>query len=200
MNVEVINCGCRARTANTLIRDFLEHVELKRPDVVVVHVGLVDGAPRIISLRERSLLAHCPTWIRNRIIRRRASRRAQILRKDPLARVYVRPDDFTRCLRRFGEKLSDLDCKPRLIVLPILYDAEKMEAKSPGFVSNMEIYSKALSDFAAETNAQMPTTADIYASDRSDMFCSDGMHLKETGAEAVARTLRAVIEKNKSPI
>ena len=84
LGAEVINCGARARTSTMLLGEFTEHVVLKRPDVVIIEVGVVDCLPRVFSRREKRVmnLPGFPARIRNQLIaRRRGSTCGRIWRR-----------------------------------------------------------------------------------------------------------------------
>src|SRR6185503_6668370 len=53
----VIERGMRLRTIEAVLTDWHEQVTLRKADVVVVHVGVVDCAPRLFLRRERRFLA-----------------------------------------------------------------------------------------------------------------------------------------------
>jgi hypothetical protein len=179
LDAEVINRGERGRTADTLVRDFHEDIEFKRPDIVVIQVGLVDGAPRIFSRREHGLLNLPPlsffVRFRNWIIARRAARRPEITAKNPLAKVYTPPREFSEHLRAFHQNLGKLDWSLRIIVLPALYDPEFMEKKSPGFGSNMMLYNRLLQEFCVECGHTLADAkAVISAGGAGSLFGPDG--------------------------
>src|SRR5918992_220711 len=50
--------GMRRRTIEYVLDDWNEQVELKKPDVVIVHVGIVDCAPRVFLRREGAFVAN----------------------------------------------------------------------------------------------------------------------------------------------
>jgi predicted dehydrogenase len=195
---EVINCGARARTADQLLdSEFEEHVVFKRPDVVIVQVGIVDCAPRIFSKRERTLLnrSFVPGRFRDWIVRRRSARRQAILRgAHPLHKVYTPPERFAECLQAFGAKLAGMAHRPRLIVLPIVCDPDVMNEKSPGHHDNVVRYNALLRSFAVAAGSDwIEPEAMIRDFEVTASFASDGYHLSVSGSARCARVLAALL-------
>jgi acyl-CoA thioesterase I len=184
IDVEVINCGSRARTVETLPDEaFCEHVILKRPGTLIIQIGIVDCAPRIFSRSDRQILALCvvPNWLREFVIRRRSSRRARLISRNPLAKVYVPPSHFLASLNRFEEQLSTIAGKPRVIFLPIVGDFEQLNARSPGFSSNISQYNRLLREFVSRSGFQwLEWRAEPH------YFWRDGYHLNVAGNAALA--------------
>ena len=62
--------GMRRRTIEYVLDEWNELVKLRKPDVVIVHVGIVDCAPRVFLRREASFVANIRfAWLRNRILK-----------------------------------------------------------------------------------------------------------------------------------
>jgi hypothetical protein len=190
---EVINCGGRARTVDTLLgADFREHVYLKRPQVLVLQVGIVDCAPRVLSRREKRLLNQpfVPAPLRRAVIRWRASRRGEITARNPLSRVYTRPRAFSAHLDRFRHRLGQLDWKIHLIVLPIVSNPLFMEKKSPGHTANVALYNRLLESFARDAAALWFEPAQLFPENiAARSFCADGYHLNVSGSQRLAAVL-----------
>jgi lysophospholipase L1-like esterase len=191
--VEVINCGARRRLVGSIVgQDFSEHVVWKRPDAIVLQVGVVDCAPRIFSLAEQRLLSHrfFPSRIRRMMIARRSARRPERTRKDPLAKVYTPPAAFGRHLEQFGRMVRALPWPIRLLTLPIVVHWPRVEAKSPGYGSNVRRYNEILRQFCAAHQAHWVAVPELTseATDPSS-FLDDGYHLSGEGNRLVASAL-----------
>ena len=201
IDAEVINCGSRRRTVDTLVSGFEEDVVLKRPDVVILQVGVVDCAPRVISRRLRKMMAFLPPKLRERIIRRRSANRVRIIERDPLRRVYTKPDSFSEFLSGLIVRLEALDRQPRVIVLPIIGDAALMERKSPGFGANVELYNGLWMRFCEAAGAIWVSPDEIVGgTHRTDFLCADGVHLTPKGNHRVASVLVGRILVRSKPI
>jgi lysophospholipase L1-like esterase len=188
VEAEVINAGRRARTADTLDgADFDEHVVYTKPDVVVLQVGVVDGAPRIFSRREQRVLRWLPAGLRDRIVRRRSARRAELTRKAPLARVYTPPEAFEAHLLRLGGRLRERGVQ--LVVVPILADLDRMEARSPGYTANIARYNTILARAAEKLGATFVSGEGVFG------FCADGYHLDAAGSDQLAQRVADVLTR-----
>jgi acyl-CoA thioesterase-1 len=189
--VDVINCGARARSSDQLLGDALyEHVALKRPDVVVVQVGIVDCSPRVFTKLEKRLLGLpvVPAPLRQRIIAHRAARRAEITRRDPLGRVHTPPADYARDVARFAQEARPLGA--RVVFLPVLSWPARMELKSPGHGGNVRLYNDLLRTAAREQGARfLEPEALVPEAELERAFMADGYHLSAHGSRRVAEHL-----------
>lgn len=194
-SVDVINCGARDRTSESLSSaQFYEHVELKRPDVLIVQVGVADCAPRVFSRFEKRLLGlpFVPAGLRDRIIRHRSARRAELTRRKPLAKVYVPLPLFRQSLDAFAQKLRGLAFPPAVVFVPIVGWPEQMDAKSPGFSDNVRLYNQALEEFVARSDfAWLPW------SPSGVDFWIDGHHLSGVGNRTLATLLADLLVDRK---
>ncbi len=189
LTADVVNCAARARTADMLIADFTEHVVFKEPTDIVVQVGVVDCAPRIISRRMRRYLNRrwVPSAVRDAVIRRRSARRARIVARDPLRLVYTKPHRFAAVFEEFGSRLRRLSWPIRVYVVPILFEGSALETRSPGFGKNVAAYNAILADFSGRHGGEWIAPEGLLAPHRSTAFCSDGIHLSPMGNAMLAR-------------
>lgn len=186
---EVLNCGARRRTADMLLADFTEHVVFKEPTDIVVQVGVVDCAPRIFSRRMHRYLNSrwVPSAVRHAVIRHRSARRARIVERDPLRLVYTKPHRFAAVFEEFGSRLARVSWPIRVYVVPILFDGSTLEARSPGFGSNVAAYNAILADFSARHGGEWIVPDGLLDPHRNTAFGSDGIHLSPIGNAMLAR-------------
>jgi len=86
----------------------------------------------------------------------------------------------------------------KVLVLPILSDADVMERKSPGIQSNLVIYNGILEQFAMTVNGewlQPFNFSEMTAAERASFFWEDGYHLSGKGHQALAEQLTKCILK-----
>lgn len=193
VRLEIINCGARSRRMTTTIEgDFYEHIVLKLPDIVILQVGIVDCAPRLISLWERRLMnaPWFPASLRDKIIRHRSASRASRTRRNPLGKVYTRPELFAATLSTFGKRLRQAHPQIRLFALPILGRLPQLEEHSPGYISNIELYNNLLKSFCLKHNFHWYDPLDIVnPAEYSEFFASDAYHLLPLGNRRIAERL-----------
>jgi acyl-CoA thioesterase I len=198
LDAEIINRGQRARTADSLTgQEPYENVVWVEPDVVVLQIGVVDCAPRIISRREKQVLnlPGFPVRVRDAMIERRKAHRLQITGRDPLSKVYTPPADFRRYFNDFGALVDSMDSQPELLVVPVVVDLRPMEQKSPGYTENVIRYNRILERFCEAPRrrlVQAPPLTDDGPS-RARMFCSDHYHLSAAGNHELAQVLAEII-------
>lgn len=196
--VEVICCGARARTSGDLLGTELEeHVVFKRPDVVVVEVGVTDCAPRVISKNEKRLLNTpiVPAPLREWVVRRRSAKRLEITAKAPLARVYTTPAQFEADLRAYAMALRAQPWPISLVVLPIVAHAARMAKKSSRHDENVALYNGLLGNVARDVDATfVPQETLLPGSNVDAWFFRDGYHITPEGARVFAENLTPILE------
>lgn len=188
----VINRGARKRTIESLLGDdFYSFITLTEPDYLIIQIGIVDCAPRVISRRMSKAmgLSFFPKAIKKSIIRSRSKNRQKILSKGRLKRVYTPKDRFIDYLNRFQTKLLSLDKAPTVIWVPILGHFNQMNKKSPGFSDNLEEYSAALRETLKETDSIYLDELENWWTQHPEYYCADGYHLNIAGNKALAQTL-----------
>lgn len=193
MQIDIINCSSRARTIDSICgQDFLDHVTWKKPDFIVLEIGIVDCAPRIFSKKEKALLnnSFMPACIKKYIIHLRSQKREIITKRAPLAKVYTPPYQFKFYLQKFFSRLEELNRRIRLIVIPILANDSFMETKSPGFVSNVNIYNSILKEWCKVIGATWFDPSTIFMEQKKHtLFGSDGYHFNIKGHCSIANLL-----------
>lgn len=185
---QIIERGMRSRTIERVVDDWLELVELRRPEVVVVHVGIVDCAPRVFLRRERSLVERLrPARVRVRLLNFVHRHRRRIISLRP--RVYVPPERFeslvAEVVRRAGE------CRVRsLVFVNIIMPSEQMEQRSPGFRQNAELYNRLLAEQSRPPWVRLIDLNElVWQSGGPDALTFDGIHINEAGHRVLAAEL-----------
>jgi lysophospholipase L1-like esterase len=161
----------------------------RRPDVLILHFGVNDCAPRVFRKGSTSILLR--PWFQ-RLTRGYGMRAIHALR--PLicrARklVYVEEEDFERNLRTLLEQVAGAN--PECVVLAVAISAKPawLEARSPGYGANVARYNRALERvFGArliDPNALLGL---------DDQLIADGIHLTPRAHELLAGALAARVE------
>jgi len=184
---------CARRRVSTVLKDlFYEAIECVNPDYVIVQLGTVDCAPRIVSLKERHTFNRrlFPKKLRELIIANRTINRQKITMQDSLKRVYTKPADYAVNVTTFLNKLYKYNSNAKVILLPILADYSIVDAKSPGFKSNIELYNKMLGQIDAGNIHEIQSESFVsLVTEATDIFCSDGYHLAKNGHSMVSHYL-----------
>jgi lysophospholipase L1-like esterase len=184
----VIERGMRRRTIEYVLDEWYELVDLRRPEIVVIHVGIVDCAPRVFLRRERQFVENLkPAFLRDSILRNAHRHRRRIVnfRK----KVYVTADRFNELVGQVVARAKQSKLKS-LVMVNIIKPPAEMDARSPGFISNVGIYNEILKTHATASGVhlidmdQMITTAGGV-----EKLTVDGIHINEIGHELLAKEI-----------
>jgi lysophospholipase L1-like esterase len=177
------NFSERRRSIKTLkkIGIYNESIIFNEPQLIIIQIGIVDAAPRVFSLKEQAILnfRFFPNFIKKIIISKRSQNRNSLQRKNPLGKVYTDPDDFFAILINFMQKIEASYANvPKLILVPILGDLEKMELKSEGFRNNVVRYNNILKKIASKYNfiSYLEEIGNLKLE-----YCIDNYHLSKKG-------------------
>ncbi len=188
----------RARDTDSLQKDqlFFETITCCKPDIVIFEIGIVDCAPRIISKKENAFFNRrvFPTSLRNFIIRRRKKNRLSILRKGPLNKVYVAPENFRKNIQQFVQKIVQSNPRVSILLMPILGNFSVLDKKSPGYQANKDLYNKILKEISMELNCcYLEDLIDIMQDESN--YTLDSYHLSSQGHEKMGKHLLIKINK-----
>lgn len=183
---EVIN---RARRANRIDiqmeeQNLCDDISWLKPDAVVVHLGIVDCAPRLFSLRQHRVLERTPQAIRKYIIGIASAHRAFFTKHYP--KQYVPLTKFGPLYEALVARLQRE--KITVIVCNIADTNEKNKHRSFGFTQNIARYNRIIEDVAMRYGAKL---VDCYGLSREmdGFLLEDGIHLSPHGATAVAEKI-----------
>lgn len=185
----IMERGMRRRTIERVLDDWYEQVELKGTDVVVVHVGIVDCAPRVFLRREGDFIASLRwVWLRERILKFVHKHRRGIV--EWRQRVYVPLERFQRHVSEVIERASTCRLKS-LIFVNIITPPDEVESRSPGFQRNVTLYNETL---AQEANREtwihlIDLNRLVEKHGGSQALTVDGIHLNEEGHKILAHEL-----------
>ena len=188
----ILERGMRRRTIEYVIDEWNEQVELRKPDVVIVHVGIVDCAPRVFLRREASFVANIRfAWLRDRIFKFTHDHRRGIVQFR--RKVYVPLPRFERLVRTVVQKARDTNVKS-LVFINILRPPDSVEERSPGFQNNVIAYNRV---FQEQTKHPFVTWIDLNGmvenGGGSGKLTVDGIHLNEQGHVLLAERLEHIL-------
>ena len=187
-----IERGMRRRTIEYVLDDWLELVTLRSPEVVVIHVGVVDCAPRVFLRRERQFVEKIrPAAFRRFILNFVHKRRRAITKMRP--RVYVPAERFNRLVEEVTRRAREARVRA-LIFVNIIAPPAALEIRSPGFTKNVESYNSILN---SQTQISGTSLIDLDGIVRdhggAEKMTVDGIHLNVEGHELLAHELHARI-------
>jgi lysophospholipase L1-like esterase len=188
----VFERGMRRRTIEYVLDEWNELVELRKPQIVIVHVGIVDCAPRVFLRREASFVANIRfAWLRDRIFKFTHDHRRRIVQFRH--KVYVPLSRFERLVQQVVQKARESGVQS-LVFINIIRPPDSVEERSPGFQSNVIAYNQVLQ---AQTNHDFVSLIDlnrlVHDEDGSEALTVDGIHLNERGHMLLAQVLEKSI-------
>ena len=194
--------GMRRRTIEYVIDEWNEQVELRKPEVVIVHVGVVDCAPRVFLRREGAFVANIRfSWFRNRILKFTHDHRRRIVQFR--RKVYVPLPRFERLVQTVVQKARETGVQS-LVFINIIRPPDFVEERSPGFQNNVIAYNRVLQE---QTKHPFVTLIDLNGIVEDGGGCEkltiDGIHLNERGhvllAEKLEQVLLPMLQKERVP-
>jgi len=188
----VIERGMRRRTIEYVIDDWNEEVELKKPDILIVHVGVVDCAPRVFLRREHAFVEGLRfNWLRERILKLAHDHRRRIV--EARKRVYVPVPRFERLVEEVVRR-AERDHVRLLLFINIISPPDSVEERSPGFQKNVEIYNQVLSKQTKHPHIRLLDLNRIIQTEGGTAELTvDGIHLNERGHLLLLRELEKLV-------
>ena len=194
----VFERGMRRRTIEYVLDEWNELIELRKPQIVVVHVGVVDCAPRVFLRREASFVAKIRfARLRDQIFKFTHDHRRRIV--EFRRKVYVPLPRFERLVQQVVEKAREAEVQS-LVFINIIRPPDAVEERSPGFQSNVIAYNQVLHE---QTKHSFVSLIDlnrmVHDAGGPDALMVDGIHLNERGHMVLAQQLEAQINAEINP-
>ena len=184
----VIERGMRRRTIEYVLDEWYELVDLRKAEVVVVHVGIVDCAPRVFLRRERQFVENLrPGFLREAILSNVHRHRRAIVRLRK--KVYVPPDRFDALVSQVIERAKASKLRS-LVFVNIITPPAEMEERSPGFIKNAGQYNQILKTHADANGAHLiDLDWMIKEAGGVERLTVDGIHLNDAGHAMLAQAI-----------
>ena len=160
------------------LQDDLQYMDA---DILVIHLGIVDCAPRLFSRRQQHSLQYLK-FINRFIIAFMSKRRMFFTKHFP--KVYVNIDDFEENMQKLilaGKKYAK-----RVLVVNIADTTESNKQRSYGFENNIREYNRVLSCLSEKHGVEL---IDFFSLTTEAMLLDDGIHLSVEGNSVLAEIL-----------
>jgi acyl-CoA thioesterase I len=155
----------RARTGCTIDKLFevykedVSYIEEEK-DVLIIHEGVCDCAPRPVSKKVRNIISRLPAFLKIRIISYLHKHRASLLKKGSV-HYQVDKKEFRETLEQW---LADATKKfKRIYLFNIAPTNNEIENHSPGFGKSIEDYNSIMKELVEAINDPRITIIDIYS-------------------------------------
>ena len=184
----IIERGMRRRTIEYVLDEWYELVDLRKADVVVVHVGIVDCAPRVFLRRERQFVENLrPAFLRESILRNVHRHRRAIVKRRK--KVYVPAERFNALVAQVIERAKQSKLRS-LVIVNIITPPVEMDERSPGLISNVAIYNGILKSHAKGTGVHLIDLDQmIKEAGGVEQLTVDGIHINEAGHAMLAKEI-----------
>jgi len=154
-------------------------------DILIIHCGICDCAPRPIPKSLRDSISRLPVVIRNPIVKFLHKFRSKLLRLGLSWRV-VDPERFREIYQAFLQKA--VKEVPYVCVINIAPTTPKNDEHSPGLSSSIELYNKIIKDIVDSISTNNLFLLDVHSEILSrenalEIFINktDGHHLTKEG-------------------
>jgi lysophospholipase L1-like esterase len=147
---EVINRSKRANDTNiqTQKQNLLDDIIFLKPDILILHLGIVDCAPRIFKRHEKRIVNILPFLIRKLIINICSKHRYFITKFRKI--TYVNEGKFEKNIIKLIETAKNFSKK--IIIIKILNTLEENDKRSYNFNNNIQKYNKILEKISNKYN------------------------------------------------
>ena len=162
-------------------------MEAYNPDIVVIQLGIVDCAPRLLNDLERKLITKFPIVNSRDYI-------DLIKRIRKLNNTIVTDVKFRKNLEKYIKRATENNVK-KLISIGISYPDKKMIEKNKDIIKNIDKYNSLLGSYSKNLkniNVIFPLDSRNY---KEEIF-EDGYHPNKKGHEVIANELKSLISNH----
>ncbi|WP_233008887.1 SGNH/GDSL hydrolase family protein [Rheinheimera faecalis] len=161
---------------------------------VVLQLGIVDCAPRLLTTLERAVgyLARKSRFsnsLFNYYIRWKSKHRMFFTKWFPMTRVKI--NAYESNMKRIIENFSENNDVDRFFVINIAYPGEGLISKSFGIVENIEKYNSVLNTISLTSDGKVKVI-DLYSETRTNknwITIDDGHHIKSEAHSWIAESI-----------
>jgi len=170
----VINKSKRANDTNlqTKSQNLLDDIVFLRPNVLIVHLGIVDCAPRIFRRYEQKIINYLPLLLKKNIIKLCSKYRYFITKYRKI--TYVNEKEFEENLIKIIETAKDF--VEKIIIIKILNTSEENNKRSYGFYNNILNYNKIIEKISNKYDCIKIIDPNLF---EKKGLLSDGIHINK---------------------
>lgn len=161
-DVFLTNRARRGFTVEQLFEVFLEDEEYLtgERDILIIHEGICDCAPRPVSKRLRNVISVLPGFLKTRIISLLHNNRAAILKRG-MGSYLVEKKRYEEILTKWLSN-AKMNYK-RIYIFNIAPTNKQIEEHSPGFSGSIDAYNKIISKVVLEQNDNRIHLIDVHS-------------------------------------
>jgi len=182
--------GKRYRTITEVAADWREYVTWRKPEMVVVQVGITDCAPRVFSSTQRSKIERIrPLFLRTILLKLVHRYRRNII-ESSRTKVYVPIEEYRETVARLV-KLAESDNVRLLVFVKIAVPPAFVENRSPGLQRNVLLYNSVLEQYKDSRGVHIVDLNEVFGTEEymDEFLLEDGQHYNAEGSRLVAQHL-----------
>lgn len=185
----IVEGGKRFRTIVDCLDDYDELVRLKQASIIILHVGIVDCAPRVFTPESRRIVAMLPWIIRVPLLKIIKYMRPFLINEQK-PRQWVSARDFKKAYEDIVA-LAKKEGVQGVVSLGVIRPSDELEQRSPGYKECMEHHNAIIMDICeADTFVKYIDINEIIDNNGGNKALTvDGMHLNNKGHELLAGEL-----------
>lgn len=178
---KIFNKSIRANDTSLQIKSLYGDLVGFNPDFVIIHLGIVDCAPRLFKRLERKVYSTI-----NKVfpIIKLFSRHRYLLTK-LFPKVYVDIQQFEKNYRFLLQEINKMNTN--VIVIGIADSSEETKAKSYNYEKNILTYNSAIKSIIKEFNNVF--YIDVFNYKDEEILLPDGIHLNKIGSRILANDI-----------
>ncbi len=181
-NYLVVN---KSKRANTIVTQsntqnmYDDVLTIKNSDTFIIQLGIVDCAPRIISIWESKILKYFrPKFISNYYMKFKSKNRKFFTKYYP--KTYVPLEVFKKRYNCLIETISNKTPANKIILINIADTNDKNKSKSFGFSENINKYNEVIASFVGNSKVKI-SLIDLYSITKKtpEFLLEDGIHINK---------------------
>jgi lysophospholipase L1-like esterase len=190
----IIEKGKRSRTMPDVAADWNEYVSWRKPEIVVIQVGITDCSPRVFTTRQRAYVERIPARFIREILLKfvRKFRRQLIAASAP--KVYTTLQQYRDTVTKLVE-WAERDCVLALVFVKIVMPPDSLEKRSPGSQENVRLYNNVLDQIKSKHGVYVIELNDLIHNQENagSYIIEDGQHLSVQGHRLLAKHLEHLV-------
>lgn len=184
IDFEVINRSRRANDTNEQLKlqNSFDDVTSIKPDIVVLHLGIVDCSPRLFS-RLGNKVINKLKYINKYIIKIMSKNRFFFTKL--FKKVYVNIDKYKSNMEQIIDFLKENNVE-HIFIINICSTNKENSLRSFNFEKNIEDYNNVIDEVAKKTRV---TIIDMRKYTPEEILIQDGIHLNKNGNKIIADSI-----------
>lgn len=180
MEVNIENFGKRNRTTADELDPWLEDIAYRDFDVIIVHVGINDCVPRLISKRMNKWIKSLSPRLQTNVVRLFKVLETLHLIKRKVSKAYVSLGKFSRNIKEWLAKLKGTE---KVIFIGIAPPGNFLKKKNQNIEAVVFKYNEAIKKIALDNNCRFISIS------QDEYLYYDGIHLNKEGHKFIANNI-----------